>query len=385
MSLARSAVLTPLVASMALVITASLDSGRHAVARSSECTLLLKEKVRALEAFDNRAVIKVTRDLLGVCQRELMMDESYGGNLADLALGLLRVGETSEAALVAERCLQLKLDNHLSCMVMKGAALFEMKKLADAKQTLQRALMEPALTEVDEAAKKFARDVLAKIPQQSLQTPNAPHKPSAETRRYGTGFVVSADGSVITNFHVSGNCRRVESLDGKQLTNIGSSRELDLALLRAGGELQKKVAAFRNSEPAMGEAVLVFGFPLTGLLSKSGNVTSGIVSADAGLGDNPIQLQISAPVQPGNSGGPLFDQYGNIIGIVVSKLDAAKVSGLTGDIPQNVNFAIKGSEVIKFLRRNGVSPVIQHVQEPLRNEEIAFKAKSIALQLVCVR
>jgi S1-C subfamily serine protease len=135
----------------------------------------------------------------------------------------------------------------------------------------------------------------------------------------------------------------------------------------------------------IGEQVVAFGFPLTGLLSSSGNVTTGVVSAGSGLRDNPVNFQISAPVQPGNSGGPLFDQYGNVIGIVVSKLDAAKVSGLTGDIPQNVNFAIKVDGAIKFLQQNGVSPVIGSVKEPLRNEEIAFRAKSIALQLVCLQ
>ena len=70
--------------------------------------------------------------------------------------------------------------------------------------------------------------------------------------------------------------------------------------------------------------------------------------------DNPANFQISAPVQPGNSGGPLLDSQANVIGVVVSKLNAAQVAEKTGDIPQNVNFAVKGTEALAFLRANGV-------------------------------
>jgi serine protease Do len=101
------------------------------------------------------------------------------------------------------------------------------------------------------------------------------------------------------------------------------------------------------------------------------------------LRDSPVNFQISAPVQPGNSGGPLLDQFGDVIGIVVSKLDAVKISGLTGDIPQNVNFAIKASEVVQFLSRNAVTPIIGKAKEPLKTEAIASRAQSIATQLVC--
>jgi len=63
---------------------------------------------------------------------------------------------------------------------------------------------------------------------------------------------------------------------------------------------------------------------------------------------------MTAPVQPGNSGGPLLDQSGNVVGVVVAKLDALKIARATGDIPQNVNFAIKGTVVQTFLEANGV-------------------------------
>ncbi|MFX4941208.1 serine protease, partial [Acinetobacter baumannii] len=94
-----------------------------------------------------------------------------------------------------------------------------------------------------------------------------------------------------------------------------------------------KIAAVRMGV-RLGEGVAVFGYPLSGMLSTSGNFTLGNVTALSGLGDDSRYFQISAPVQPGNSGGPLVDANGNLIGVVTSKLNALKVMVATnGDIP----------------------------------------------------
>ena len=99
----------------------------------------------------------------------------------------------------------------------------------------------------------------------------------------------------------------------------------------------------------------MFGFPYFGSLSSEGQVTVGIISALSGLGDNSLQMQTSNPVQPGNSGGPVFDNSGNSVGVVVSKLNASKVAKSTGDIPQNVIFVIKLGAVEIFLKAASVS------------------------------
>ena len=72
-------------------------------------------------------------------------------------------------------------------------------------------------------------------------------------------------------------------------------------------------------------------------------------------------------MQPGNSGGPLLDRQGNVLGVVVSKLNAAGIAARTGDIPQNVNFAVKGSEAVEFLRRAGVPPLMAQSTGPERS------------------
>ena len=103
-----------------------------------------------------------------------------------------------------------------------------------------------------------------------------------------------------------------------------------------------------------GDQVVVYGFPLVGALSEAGNLTTGTLSALSGLGNDSRYIQISAPVQPGNSGGPLVDDKGNVIGVVTSKLNAIRVAEATGDIPQNVNFAIKDVVAKSFLQAHDI-------------------------------
>lgn len=176
----------------------------------------------------------------------------------------------------------------------------------------------------------------------------------------GTGFIVS-DGRLMTNNHVIDDCGRVVARNAAgqrapvQVVKTDPRRDLALLSVPAGFG---PALTFRDAPPIRrGEAVVTYGFPLSGLLSSGPTLTTGDVSALAGLRDNPANLQISAPVQPGNSGGPLLDSQANVVGVVVSKLNAARVAQMTGgDIPQNINFAVKGTEALAFLRANGVQP-----------------------------
>jgi len=117
----------------------------------------------------------------------------------------------------------------------------------------------------------------------------------------------------------------------------------------------KAVAVFRaTNDLRQGENIAAYGYPLQGTLATAGNLSPGVVSALAGLGNNTSQFQITAPVQSGNSGGPVLDGKGQVVGVVVEKLDAVKVAQLTGDVPQNVNFAINRSTTLAFLDSNHV-------------------------------
>ena len=193
--------------------------------------------------------------------------------------------------------------------------------------------------------------------------PRTGARPNPQARAStGTGFVVGPD-LVLTNHHVIEGCDRilVRTADNRNLPvpqAPASDARRDLALLRVPGN-PGPTLAFRANPVRRGESVVTYGFPLAGLLSSGPTLTTGEVSALAGLADNQTQFQISAPVQQGNSGGPLLDRQGNVIGVIVSKLNAARIAQRTGDIPQNVNFAVKGTEAVDFLRRNGVQPVLR--------------------------
>lgn len=173
----------------------------------------------------------------------------------------------------------------------------------------------------------------------------------------GTGFIV-ADGRVLTNNHVVEGCSVMSARNaaGNRVSARVDATDprRDLALLSVPAGFGPALT-FRDNPPVQrGELVVTYGFPLSGVLSSGPTLTTGDISALAGLRDNPLHFQISAPVQPGNSGGPLLDAQGHVIGVVVSKLNAAKIAQMTGgDIPQNVNFAIKAPEATNFLASNG--------------------------------
>ena len=130
--------------------------------------------------------------------------------------------------------------------------------------------------------------------------------------------------------------------------------ENDLALLKTPLH-QGEVAKLRDKPSVRaGEEVVVVGFPLLGIIAPQANVTTGVVSSLAGIRNDARFLQISAPVQPGNSGGPLLDMSGNVIGLVSAKLNAAKVADITGDLPENVNFAINAAVMRSLLESQSV-------------------------------
>lgn len=176
----------------------------------------------------------------------------------------------------------------------------------------------------------------------------------------GSGFV-AAPGRLLTNNHVVEDCRRMVARnaagESAPAQVLATDRPRDLAILAVRDGFAPPLAFRDGPTVARGEGVVTYGFPLSGLLSSGPTLTTGNVSALSRLHDDPRDFEISAPVQPGNSGGPLLDMGGNVIGIVVAKLNATRVAAMNdGDIPQNVNFAVKGTEVLAFLREQGVRP-----------------------------
>jgi len=215
-----------------------------------------------------------------------------------------------------------------------------------------------------------------------------PATPPAQENRIstGTGFFVAQD-HVLTNNHVVENCSNFSVSYNGSLSQsarvISHDSKNDLALLRITGVTPGAIPSMRTGV-RLGENIFIYGFPLSGMLASSGNFTTGSVTAVAGLGDDTTMIQMSAPVQPGNSGGPVVDQYGNVVAVVVSKLNALRVAKLTNDVPQNVNFAIKSLIAMSFLEAANVSPAVggktaEHLDAPA----VADRARSFTVQVRC--
>ena len=133
-----------------------------------------------------------------------------------------------------------------------------------------------------------------------------------------------------------------------------------------------------------GDSVIAIGFPFHGLLTSDFTVTTGIISSLAGIFNDTRFLQISAPIQPGNSGGPLLDTGGTIVGVVAEKLNALKVARATGEIPENINFAIKTGALRDFLD-NSVVPY--RTSEPAgdkKTADIASAARAYTMLITCM-
>ena len=228
-----------------------------------------------------------------------------------------------------------------------------------------------------------AADLGAPVARQPVAANNFVTGPSS-----GTVFFIDAAGHALTNAHVAGNCKTIKIAVGggktAEATLVAKDTQNDLALL-AVTPAQPVFGQFSAAPPRQGEEVAAYGFPLAGALSTQGNLSTGIVSALVGLGDDSRMLQISAPVQPSNSGGPLLDLGGNVIGVVSSKINALKVAAITGDIPQNVNFAIKSSVVFNFLETNGVNLAKSPARKATSIAEVSDKAKGFTFMVLCER
>jgi S1-C subfamily serine protease len=186
----------------------------------------------------------------------------------------------------------------------------------------------------------------------------------------GSGFAVSSDGYVITNHHVIEGCQEVVvHIKGKELpvTVVTYDPQNDLALLK-GDFRPKTVFPLSNNRPELLQDIYVAGFPFGDKFSTSVKVTKGIISSLTGLGNNFSNIQIDAALQSGNSGGPILDDFGNVIGVAVSKLDAKYMFEEFGIIPENTNFGIKSSVVRSVLDSN-------EVDSPPANQSEISKSK----------
>ena len=173
----------------------------------------------------------------------------------------------------------------------------------------------------------------------------------------GTGFAVTRSGHIVTNHHVINGCNDVKvHYEGKIIPATVLSKDAlnDLAVLKADFKPTTALPLSKKN-PELMEDVFVAGFPFGKSISSSVKITKGIISSLTGIGDNYSNIQIDAAIQPGNSGGPIFDERGNVVAVAVSKLDLKKVIEHFGTIAENTNFGIKANIVSNLLASNSIT------------------------------
>jgi S1-C subfamily serine protease len=201
----------------------------------------------------------------------------------------------------------------------------------------------------------------------------------------GSGFFINDNGYVVTNNHVIDKCKSINVVHNKKENKAvvySSDYSNDIAVLKIA-EKNKSFVKIKVNDDELGQSIIVLGFPLSDLLADNMHMTSGDVSALSGIKNDQRYLQMSAPVQSGNSGGPLLDESGNLSGIVTSKLNAIAVANYTGTLPENVNFAIKSKYLIDHLKANNVNYETSTSLKEIKKSVIAKSAKNFTVKVKC--
>ena len=209
--------------------------------------------------------------------------------------------------------------------------------------------------------------------------PSSSNKFSSSVKKAtGTGFAVNS-GCIVTNYHVVKDAKKLEvfGINGNHSTGysakvLATDKVNDLAIIQIDdksfngfGEIPYKV----NAETIdVGDNVFILGYPMPGVMGQEIKLTNGIISSRSGFQGDVNKYQTSAPIQPGNSGGPMFDSKGNVVGIVVSKID--------NEYAQNVGYAIK-TLCLKMLVENTFGDSILPEKNTIQSKTLPEKVKQL--------
>ena len=250
----------------------------------------------------------------------------------------------------------------------------------------EKAITLEAWGKIEQGAKALVKDI-----KENNKNTNAPNKVSNTkttttekrnnenkvAKQYGTGVIISKDGIIVTAAHVISGCQTIDiCVNGKKVGGsiLKVDKQNDIALLKAkdGDYMPVPVKCFGQQE--LGAKVFTVGYPNIEIQGLSPKMTRGEISSKNGMLDDPSCWQISVPIQKGNSGGGLFDENGNLIGIIVSKIDSLTSALEIGDSMQNVNYAVKAQYLGPLLKEKaGKLPTPNNNKLFTSDEEIVKK------------
>lgn len=225
----------------------------------------------------------------------------------------------------------------------------------------------------------------------AAQKPDLPAYRPKEVRKEkgfstGTGFFVTDNGVIITNFHVIEDSKRVVVVrPGDKTEHVAEILQVDptndVAILRIQAtSLSIPIAS--SSDVVRGQEILTLGYPLVAIQGQEQKATFGRINALTGLKDDIRLMQIDAPIQPGNSGSPLINKRGQVVGVVTATLSSIVTLRSTGALPQNVNFAVKSDYILPTLRaalNNRYAAPSGIVSEQSMERVVAMREASVVL------
>jgi S1-C subfamily serine protease len=240
---------------------------------------------------------------------------------------------------------------------------------------------------------KSVRDGALRLGGTSLAGGIAGTQPTGDKSRRvvgsGSGIIIDSQGHIVTNNHVVATCPELRVIDAANenvaAAVVARDATNDLALLKATHHWPVMASFREGGDLRQGEQVVVAGYPLGTLLSSNMSVTTGSLTSLTGPRDDSRLLQVTAPVQPGNSGGPLLDGSGAVIGVVTGTLNGMVLAVATGAIPQNVNFALKAAVVRTFLDTNRIGWTKASARSELTAADIGDIARKFTVRVECRR
>lgn len=248
---------------------------------------------------------------------------------------------------------------------IREQALKDQKELLEYQYKLEAERQQRAMRLEAEQRESARRAEAARMEEQRRQQRLAEEKKAQEeaTQRRnaistGTGFFIAPNGYLITNHHVVEDKTHYAVRDQQgnfyKAEIVAQDPNRDLAILRVAGSFPSLRIA-RSETVTKGQRVMTVGYPQVSIQGNESKVTDGVISSFSGVNNDANWFQISTPIQGGNSGGPLVTETGQVVGVVVATANAMRFFKNTGNIPQNVNYAIKSNVLLGFLTEQNIA------------------------------
>ena len=311
---------------------------------------LLAPIVLALLAIVTSPVISWVGELEDA-QEQVRQNPHDAGAHYHLGISYSEVGQYQNAIIHLKKAIQIKSDlakaHHSLGFVYKKNGQYQ-EAIISYKEAIR---IKPDNADVILAHINELEKIIVKIrPSQPIHEP-----PEKQFVSVGTGFLFSNGNYIITNYHVVKNSGSIlaKFINGETVKAKVVAKDIrgDIAILKLTDVPPFSVAQIKlgdSSQSRMGEKVFTIGYPASNLMGERPKYSEGVINAMTGLKDDPAFFQVSLPIQPGNSGGPLFNERGEVIGITTASLSSLAIDAM-GAIPQNVNYAIKSSFVKNIL------------------------------------